>query len=162
MRRRQSTPQGPEPEPPTYPIVGGDPMGPPPPPPPMAAPPPLASPANGSATIRRFSPPLPPPPSSNGNGTFLTIESPEQQQAPKPIVIQPPIPPQHVYAPMPALGALSIGFLSKKNKKKDDDDFKLLTNGSIFRYSGESSKCMLVFFGPMAHMIRCDRIYNLS
>lgn len=48
----------------------------------------------------------------------------------KPIVIQPPLPPQHVYAPMPALGALSIGFLSRKKAKKEDDDFKLITNGN--------------------------------
>ena len=47
----------------------------------------------------------------------------------KPMIIQPPLPPQHVYAPMPALGALSIGFLSKKKEKKEDADFRLITNG---------------------------------
>ena len=50
----------------------------------------------------------------------------------KPMIIQPPLPPQHVYAPMPALGALSIGFLSKKKEKKEDADFRLITNGSFF------------------------------
>ncbi len=127
MRRRQSsTPQGPEEQTLTYPIVSG--------------------PSNTAVVTSGPNAPIPIVTTNNSevnnqsheNGTWSSLASdpplppPPQLPAPagpttKPIVIQPPIPPQHVYAPMPALGALSIGFLSRKNKKKEDDDnFKLL------------------------------------
>lgn len=57
---------------------------------------------------------------------------------------------------MPALGALSIGFLSKKNKKKEDaeDDFRLITNGT----STINAPRSLVFPLSMVHMIRRDAV----
>ena len=108
---------------------------PPPPPPPTAAPaPPSTSQrvaSNGHpqspATIENvatISPPSAPP------VTSLLESSPSKEKAPpKPIVIRPPIPPQHVYAPMPTLGALS--FLGRKKGKKEMEDYTLITNGII-------------------------------
>jgi len=105
---------------------------PPPPPPPTAAPaPPSTSQrvaSNGHpqspATIENVattSPPSAPP------VTSLLESSPSKEKAPpKPIVIRPPIPPQHVYAPMPTLGALS--FLGRKKGKKEMEDYTLITN----------------------------------
>jgi hypothetical protein len=56
------------------------------------------------------------------------LDSPPKPKVPPP---KPPkLPPQHVYAPLPALGALSIGFLSsKKDPIKEEADFRLLVNG---------------------------------
>ena len=42
----------------------------------------------------------------------------------------PPLRPQHVYAPMPALGALS--FLGKKSGDMNETDFSRLMNGKVF------------------------------
>ena len=71
-------------------------------------------------------PPVPVPP---GNPLDSACIQDDKAIGDKPMIIQPPLPPQHVYAPMPALGALSIGFLSKKKEKKEDADFRLITNG---------------------------------
>ena len=125
MRRRQSsTPQAPE-EQPTYPIVddscsgggGGKlvcPVGP------------------EQVTVEAAPPPAAAATMPSGAAAAAAAIGGMQTPPPQPkFVIQPPIPPQHVYAPMPALGALSIGFLSKKDKKKEDADFRLITNGII-------------------------------
>ena len=49
----------------------------------------------------------------------------------KPVILPPTIRPQHVYAPMPALGALSLGLKGKKRKSLDEDaDFSRLMNGA--------------------------------
>lgn len=57
-------------------------------------------------------------------------ESKPQQQL-KPVILPPPIRPQHVYAPMPVLGALSLG--TKRRRKSDEEanatDFSRLMNG---------------------------------
>lgn len=143
MRRRQSsTPQGPDAEP-TYPIVVGASL----PPPPSVPPPTAPTEVIVTSVVSNNPPPLTSVVSTSAsNGAHATRKSlvenedyppsafeasaPQQPPAHKPIVIQPPLPPQHVYAPMPALGALSIGFLSRKKAKKEDDDFKLITNGN--------------------------------
>ena len=77
--------------------------------------------------------PLPPsqPPPQVPPGPSDSILHPGAKGGEKPMIIQPPLPPQHVYAPMPALGALSIGFLNKKKEKKEDADFRLITNGTM-------------------------------
>ena len=50
----------------------------------------------------------------------------------KPVILPPTLRPQHVYAPMPALGALSLGLKGKKKKGEDEDtDFSKLMNGAI-------------------------------
>ena len=57
--------------------------------------------------------------------------SPGQQF--KPVIVPPPLRPQHVYAPMPVLGALSLG--AKRRRKSDAEadktDFSRLMNGRI-------------------------------
>ena len=145
MRRRQSsTPQAPE-EQPTYPIVddscsggGGGKLVCPVGPEQVtveAAPPPAAAaatmPSGAAAAAAAIGGMQTPPPHA--------ATAPQQPK----FVIQPPIPPQHVYAPMPALGALSIGFLSKKDKKKEDADFRLITNGIITARAMARMRCLL-------------------
>ena len=130
MRRRPSSavPQGPD-EHTTYPIVGNAQL--------QEQATPLMNGAGGGGPSPPLQPPPPPPPAAAAHppsqvvvtGPADSILQPLHPPNPRPLVINPPIPPQHVYAPMPALGALSIGFLSKKNKKKEEDDFKLITNG---------------------------------
>ena len=82
-------------------------------------------PAQPPPAVPLSQPPVPVPP---GNPLDSGMQD-DKAIGDKPMIIQPPLPPQHVYAPMPALGALSIGFLSKKKEKKEDADFRLITNG---------------------------------
>ena len=82
-------------------------------------------PAQPPPAVPLSQPPVPVPP---GNPLDSGMQD-DKVIGDKPMIIQPPLPPQHVYAPMPALGALSIGFLSKKKEKKEDADFRLITNG---------------------------------
>ena len=62
------------------------------------------------------------------------LSSPDKTSSsvgPKPVILPPTIRPQHVYAPMPALGALSLGLKGKKKKGEDEDtDFSKLMNGA--------------------------------
>ena len=48
----------------------------------------------------------------------------------KPVIPPPSIRPQHVYAPMPALGALSLGVRRRKSAT-EDNDFSRLMNGKL-------------------------------
>ena len=113
MHSEEKQPQQPPPR--TYPIIldtmkNDRPL-------PPAQPPPAVPPTAPSDAM--LSPAVPVPAGGKGSGD-------------KPMIIQPPLPPQHVHAPMPALGALSIGFLNKKKEKKEDADFRLITNGNVW------------------------------
>ena len=56
----------------------------------------------------------------------LLLSSPPKEAVPK--IKLPPLRPQHVYAPMPALGAFSLGALGKKSNEPEVD-FSKLMNG---------------------------------
>jgi hypothetical protein len=127
MRRRQS--QGPE-ERPTYPIVAGS-----QPNNPASV---VTIPADNMLKTPHTSTARPTINNGNGNGSGNVLELPEPPSHPAPKPKNPGIPPgipptrlppTHVYAPMPAMGALSIGFLSKKKTTKEED-FKGLIHGN--------------------------------
>ena len=134
---------------------------PPPPPPPSTIP--IAPPATHQRVPQQhvlISPPpstIKPPllhPDLTEPTTNLLLESPKREkEPPKPIVIRPPIPPQHVYAPMPALGALSmLGRKSKKDKEKEEEDYRLIVNGNYYTrasfggWDPEGGHCLLPTF----------------
>ena len=128
MRRRQS--QGPE-ERPTYPIVAGSQPNNPASVVTIARDDMMTATPQTSMTAR--------PTTNNRNGgNVLELPEPPSHPPPKPLPPKPGIPPgipptrlppTHVYAPMPAMGALSIGFLSKKKTTKEED-FKGLIHGN--------------------------------
>ena len=125
MRRRQS--QGPE-ERPTYPIVAGSQPN---------NPASVVNITDGMMATLNTSTAGPTINNRNGSGSgnVLDVPEPPSQPPPKPKGIPPGIPPTrlpptHVYAPMPAMGALSIGFQFGKKKTTKEEDFKGLIHGN--------------------------------
>ena len=57
------------------------------------------------------------------------LDSPPKSDGALDKIRPPPLRPQHVYAPMPALGALS--FLGKKAEANNETDFSRLMNGKV-------------------------------
>ena len=72
----------------------------------------------------------------------------------KPVILPPTLRPQHVYAPMPALGALSLGLKGKKKKGEDEDtDFSKLMNGATAILKlGLSPKFINYHFSVLHHI----------